>query len=128
MVWYRPLAPNRNLEPKYQKAPIISIVAEIEDLTRPDVRTLVVAAQGSVDQQIRLTAQPARPDLSDAERILDVLGNPIGAKFDGRMAHRMALFPGKNAAWFQSRARVVCSMRIPSVRVERYLRRKIWTL
>ena len=38
--------------------------------------------------------QPARPGFPDAMRIVDASKRPIGAKFDGCNAHRMAIVPG----------------------------------
>ena len=52
---------------------------------------LVDAAQGGVNQHIRLTMQPARPSLADCLRVLELLENPAAAKIDGTSAHRRVL-------------------------------------
>ena len=70
-----------------------SLGAEIKDLAKPDVRMLVDATQGGVNQKIRLTMQPTRPSLADCLRVLDLLENPAGAKIDGTSAHRRVLAP-----------------------------------
>ena len=68
---------------KYRKVPLNSLGTESKDLTRPDVRTIVDAAQGRTGRHIRLTMQPTRPSLAGAMRIIDSLGNPASAKFGG---------------------------------------------
>ena len=50
--------------------------------------------QRGVSQRIWHTMQPARPSLSDDTRILDGIGNPSRAKFDGCKAHRRVVAPG----------------------------------
>ena len=65
---------------KYHKSHLNYIVGEINDLTMPDVRTLVDATQGGVSRHINLT-------MGD----LDVLKNPTGAKYDGGKAHRRVM-------------------------------------
>ena len=64
----------------------------------PDVGTLVGETQWGPDQHIWLAMQPTRPCLSDAVRILDGIGDPAGAKFDGRKARRTAITPDVSRA------------------------------
>ena len=78
---------------KYPKVLLNSLGAEIKDLTKPDVRMLVDATQGGVNQQIRLTMQPTRPSLADCLRVLELLEKPAGAKIDGTSAHRRVITP-----------------------------------
>ena len=78
---------------KYWKVILNSLGAEIRDLTMPDVKTLFDAAQGGVNQHMRLTMLPARPSLADAMRIIDVPKYPVGAKFGGWMVNRRAMVP-----------------------------------
>ena len=63
------------LREKYPQVLLNSSGAEIKDLAKPDVRTLVDETQRGGDQDIRLTMQPARRSLADALRITDRLGN-----------------------------------------------------
>ena len=55
----------------------------IEDLTKPDVRTIVGVKQGGPNHQIRHTTPPVRPGLSDAMRLLVRIKNKAGWKFGG---------------------------------------------
>ena len=86
------LSLNRDLDLNTITPPLNFIWSGIEDLARPDVGTLVDAAQGGGNQHIRLTMQPVRPGIADARRILDVLENPIGSKFDGGKDRRRVIF------------------------------------
>ena len=71
------------LRAKYPRVLLNSLGAEMEDLTKPDVGTLVDETQGGVDRHIRLTMQPARPSLADALRIEDRPRKPAAAKWGG---------------------------------------------
>ena len=53
------------LRGEYPKVLLKSPEAEIKDLARSDVGTLVGATQGGANQEILLTMQPTRPSLSD---------------------------------------------------------------
>ena len=48
---------------------------------------------GGVNQQIRLTMQPARPSFADALRIADRLRQPASAKWGGAYARRRVMAP-----------------------------------
>ena len=65
----------------------------IEDRVKPDVETLVDAARGGVDQQIRPAMQPTKPSLADAARIMDRLNGPAAAKWGAQSAHRQVITP-----------------------------------
>ena len=69
--------------------------AETNDLTRPDVRTLVDSTHGGENRHIHHAIQTTSPSLADAMRAIKGLKKPAAAKFDGRKAHRRALTPSK---------------------------------
>ena len=70
-----------------------SLGAEIVDLAKPDVRTLVGATHGCVDRHIRLAMRPTRPSLADAARIMDRPNDPAAAKWGGVSARRQVIAP-----------------------------------
>ena len=81
------------LHAKYHKVLLNSLGAEIKDLTKSDVRTLVGATQGGANQKIHLTMQQTRPSHADFLRALGILENPADAKMGGTSARRRVLTP-----------------------------------
>ena len=74
----------------YPQVLLNSLGAEIKDPTRPDVRTLVDAAQ--VGRPTHSSGNAARKaQFPDASRVLNPLNNPAASKFDGRPSHRMVI-------------------------------------
>ena len=79
---------------KYNRFLLNSLGAEIKDLTKQDVGTLVAAMQGGFDRHIRLAMQPTRPSPADAARITNRLNDPAESKRGGPSARRKVITPG----------------------------------
>ena len=78
---------------QYRRVLVNSSGADVEDLAKPDVGTMVAATQVGADQHIRPTMHPERPSLADALGVMDRLNDQAAEKWDGQSPHLQVIAP-----------------------------------